>query len=178
MQTIKNITIYHKQDGSIYQTTTEDQAQYYDDSTYGWVYGTYSNDTHYVHDGGAVPRVKSFDQLKNEKRAEIANARYWEEVNGITVDGNFVKTDRDSQAQLTYVLSILRGGFIESVPWKNSDGTWQQVTLDDIDPIARAVALHVQSCFAQEKALTDQINTIQEAPELASITWAMENISL
>lgn len=170
---MQEITIYHKSDGSIYQITTEDQAPYYDDDTYGWVLGKYSNTTHQVVDGAVVERVKTLAALKVEKLQELASCRFFVETGGIMIGDVLVRTDRESQAQLSSAVTSLREGYVQTVPWKGGNGVWVQVGLEEITPVAQAVSVHVQNCFSREKELADLVELAASAEDVNSIVWRM-----
>lgn len=103
--------------------------------------------------------AKDMPTLKMIKLGEIADARYNAEVGGVAVGGMKIKTDRESQAQLSSAFTSLSGGLIESTPWKSENG-WADVTLEDIRPIAQVVAMHVRSCFALEKMLQEELDEL------------------
>ena len=101
------------------------------------------------------------------KLEELAAHRYNVETSGITVNGLRVKTDRESQAQLNGAYSTLKAGFITETPWK-AEGAWVPVTLETIEPVARAVALHVNQCFTAEEIVENQLRAIADNDELMS----------
>lgn len=101
-------------------------------------------------DGTYSSEPKDLDILRKLKLDEIAAMRWSREVGGIDVGGVQIKTDRESQAQLSSAFASLTGGLIPDTPWKAVEG-WVRVTLDDIRPIAGAVAVHVRSCFDWEE---------------------------
>ncbi len=101
------------------------------------------------------------------KLEELAAHRYIIETSGIDVNGMRVKTDRESQAQLNGAYSTLKAGFITETPWK-ADGAWVTVTLETIEPVARAVALHVNQCFTAEEIVENQLRAIADNDELMS----------
>lgn len=103
--------------------------------------------------------VKDMQTLKAIKLTEIADARYNAEVGGVGIGGMRIKTDRESQAQLSSAFTSLSGGLIENTPWKSESG-WVDVTIEDIRPIAQAVAMHVRSCFALEKMLQEELDAL------------------
>lgn len=112
--------------------------------------------------------VKDMLTLKAIKMGEIADARYNAEVGGVSVGGMRIKTDRESQAQLSSAFTSLSGGLIENTPWKSESG-WVEVTLEDIRPIAQVVAAHVRSCFALEKAMQEQLDEFVELGDVHAV---------
>lgn len=89
--------------------------------------------------------------------AMVAEKRWQLETSGILVSGVPIKTDRESQAQITGAYTSLKSGLIDSTPWKAADGSFSLVTIEELGPIAKAVADHVSACFAAEKAHNEAI---------------------
>jgi len=82
--------------------------------------------TYHVWDGSKW--IVDLDKLKNDKRAEIADARWKEETGGLTLpDGTVVKTDRESQSLLMGAALFAKEDPTYAVNWKGASG-W--VTLD------------------------------------------------
>ena len=102
-----------------------------------------------------VPEVvpPTLGEVKAAKLAELASARYTEEVGGIVVGGVTIATDRESQSMLTGAYVSLKQGLMQSVNWKGDDG-WVTATLTEIEPIAQAVGQHiaVKQVVAQNQA--------------------------
>lgn len=91
---------------------------------------------------------------------EVADKRWKIETGGIIVSDVPIKTDRESQAQLSSVYISLKSGLIESTPWKAADGSFSMVAMEDIEPIAKAVAVHVSACFTAEKTHIESISEL------------------
>jgi len=106
--------------------------------------------------------VRSYSSLQ----AEIAAKRWEVETGGITVSGVQIKTDRESQSQLTSVYAMLKGGLVSDTQWKTADGLFTRVTLVEIEPIAQAVAEHVRACFYEERSHNDAIAMLQTQADL------------
>lgn len=123
---------------------------------------------------GAVvpPDVKptTLGTAKQSKAAAIAAWRYALEVSGITVGGSMVRTDRESQAQLTGAYQTLKGGLVDSIDWKTATGTFVTLTLTDVTALAQAVAQHVQYCFTQEKNLLSRVAAAQTIEDVNAIS--------
>ncbi|EHJ8504963.1 DUF4376 domain-containing protein [Salmonella enterica subsp. diarizonae serovar 47:k:z53:[z84]] len=94
---------------------------------------------------------------------KLADIRYRKETGGIELEGLKILTDRESQAQLTGAYQSLASGLITQTDWKAADG-WMTVTKEQIEPVARAVAVHVAKCFAAEKLVSEQIRR-SDSPE-------------
>ena len=98
---------------------------------------------------------------KEELKKTVTDRRYSVETGGITLpNGVKIKTDRESQAQLSSAYSSLKNGLITDTQWKGDNGEWVLVTLTEIEPIAQAVAAHVRACFAAEKQHFESIDAI------------------
>ena len=114
-------------------------------------------------DGNTVERhiewtANSIDDSKVNLKEKVSEIRFNKEVAGITLGtGATIKTDRESQAQLTSALNSLKNGLITQTDWKASD-QWVTVTVETIMPIAQAVASHVTNCFTAEKEVSAQID--------------------
>ncbi len=112
-----------------------------------------------------VPPPVTLESTKAEKKAKIADWRWAREVGGVTVGGAKIRTDRESQAQVTSAFTSLANNLIESVDFKTADGTWVTLGLAQVSAVAQAVATHVQQSFTIEKqlvALVDAVTTIEE----------------
>lgn len=101
----------------------------------------------------------SLDHLRGQLKAELATIRFAEEIAGVTLpDGSKVRTDRESQAQLSSAYQSLTQPFVDSIDWKSGSG-WITVTQTELEPIARAVAQHVQRCFSAERRVAERIES-------------------
>ena len=99
---------------------------------------------------------------------ELEQYRYSFETAGLDLaDGIRIKTDRESQSQLSNCFVDLKHGLIPDTDWKGSD--WQLVNLEQIEPIAKAVAAHRRGCFSSERQVQTLINEAVSAAELEAI---------
>jgi hypothetical protein len=112
----------------------------------------------------------TLEDLKTQKKAEIAAARYDAETAGTTVNGITIDTGRDSQALITgaALAAMLDGEY--SLNWKTPTG-FVHLTSPEIIAVAQAVRAHVQSCFDKEGELVARINAATTKEELDAITW-------
>lgn len=102
------------------------------------------------------------ESWKAEIKATITAKRYSAEVSGVALpNGVKVKTDRESQSQLSAAYSSLKNGLIVDTDWKAEGGVFVKVGLADIEPIAKAVAEHVRACFAAEKSHLEAVDLIE-----------------
>jgi len=122
---------------------------------------------------GSVQLDMSLQAVKERKLQEIAAARYSTETSGILVNGSTIRTDRESQYTLTGAYVSLLNRLCNYVDWKTSNGQWVQLTISELEPIARAVSTHVQLCFSQEKELTDKVISANTIEEVENIIWNM-----
>ena len=89
-------------------------------------------------------------QAARHKKEELAAVRFQFETGGINSNGAIIKTDRESQAQLTGAYIALKFGLRQSVDWKSENG-WVVLGISELEPVAHAVAAHVQNSFTQER---------------------------
>lgn len=123
----------------------------------------------------AIPTpVYTLDELKVQKKAEIAAARYEAETAGTTVNGVLIDTGRDSQALITgaAVAAMLDENY--SLNWKTANG-FIHLTAPEIIAVAQTVRAHVQACFDREAelcALVDAAETKEDLDEII-ISWPL-----
>lgn len=95
--------------------------------------------------------------------SRLAAIRYARETGGTKLpNGALVLTGRTDQAMTTQAFVTLRDGLVDEIDWKGADG-WHRVTLAELEPVARAVAAHVQRCFSAERAVSEQIAALPDA---------------
>ena len=115
-----------------------------------------------------LPPEPTFEELKTQKKAEIAAARYTREIAGTTVNGVTIDTGRDSQALITgaALAAVIDSNY--SLNWKTASG-FIHLTAPEIIAVAQAVRAHVQSCFDREGELVALVDAAQTAEELEEI---------
>lgn len=119
-----------------------------------------------------APPEPTLDELKVQKKAEIAAARYEAETAGTTINGVLIDTGRDSQALITgaALAAVIDGSY--SLNWK-TDAGFIHLTAPEIIAVAQAVRAHVQACFDREGelvALVDAAETPEDLDEII-ISW-------
>lgn len=117
---------------------------------------------------GAMPTT--LESAREKKKAQAASARYLAEVGGVVFAGSAIRTDRESQAQLSSAYTALKNGLLPGVDWKTSDGEFVTLALAQVEAIAQAVAAHVQSSFTMESSLCaaiDLADTIEQVEAIA-----------
>ena len=115
----------------------------------------------------------TIDDLRQLKKDEIAAARYAAETGGCMVDGVTIATDRGSQALLTAAVVMARLDPEFKTQWKCADGRFKQLDAFQLRTIGDAVIAHVESCFAREGELCEQIDAAQTPEELDAIQWSL-----
>lgn len=119
-----------------------------------------------------LPPEPTLDELKVQKKAEIAAARYEAETAGTTVNGITIDTGRDSQALITGAALAAMLDSEYSLNWKTVDG-FIHLSAPEIIAVAQSVRAHVQSCFDREGELVALVDAAQNEEELNAIeiTW-------
>lgn len=115
----------------------------------------------------AVVRQNYVNSILGVKLNELAGYRFKVEVSGIDLNGMTIKTDRESQSQINNTFSSMKNGLVETTDWKTKDG-WIIIGQDELEPIARAVAIHVKKCFGTEKIVSEKLESITDWEELLS----------
>lgn len=105
-------------------------------------------------------------RTKESLIAGVAAKRFAVETGGVVIAGVPLSTDRESQAQLNSAFTSLKNGLIADTPWKASDGSFTLVTLEQLEPIAQAVASHVRLCFSCERSHVEAINSLMTQDDL------------
>lgn len=106
---------------------------------------------------------------KADKKAALAHWRYAVEVAGVVVNGAMVRTDRESQAQLTGAMLSVQTGALQTIDWKDGNGVFVTLTAQELTGVAYAVAQHVQGCFSQERTITAQIDACTTVEEVNAV---------
>lgn len=120
-----------------------------------------------------LPPEPTLDELKAQKKAEIAAARYAREIAGTTVNGITIDTGRDSQALITgaALAAVIDSDY--SLNWKTGSG-FIHLTAPEIIAVAQAVRAHVQSCFDREGELAALVDAATTKEELDAIEVTFE----
>lgn len=118
----------------------------------------------YIND--AKPPEATLDEAISKKLGELAAKRYEVETGGISFMGSKIRTDRESQALLNAAFAGLQSGFSNSIDWKNAEGQFIQVTIEEMKPIAQAVFDHVQRCFSLENSHAASIRALKTPEDI------------
>jgi len=117
------------------------------------------------------PAEPTLEEVKAEKLAELAEARWREETGGLTLpDGTVIKTDRESQALLTGASLYALQNAKATVEWKGANG-WVTLTASDIQKIAYLVRNHVQAAFSKERDYAEKVNGCSTVAEVQAVSW-------
>ena len=108
----------------------------------------------------------TFEDLRDRKYREIAQARYNAEIAGV----NGIRTDRESQGLITGAALKAMQDNTYTCNWKGIDG-FVTLTAPQIIAIADAVRQHVQGCFDREAELLPLIESAETEAELDAIKW-------
>jgi len=96
---------------------------------------------------------------KDVLAAYLANARWEREEGGITIDSVDIATDRVSQNMINGAVAYLREDeTVMSIEFKSVDG-FATIGRTDMVLIGKAVAAHVQACFATERSILADIES-------------------
>ena len=112
---------------------------------------------------------KPLEQLKAEKKAENASKRYAKETSGIIYDGHLILTERESINIMNATMEKIRRGLVSSISWKCGDGSYIDLTNDNILNIEISILTHIQTSFAAEKAYNEAIDNATTIEELNAI---------
>jgi len=107
---------------------------------------------HVWQDGAWVDAGIPADVLK----AYAADARYRAETGGLTINGQTIATDRESQTLITGAYNLALQDPNLTINWKTGAG-FVQIDAPTMIAIATAVAQHVQSCFTKEAEVVADI---------------------
>ena len=118
------------------------------------------------HDAATIK--EELESAKSAKKAQLSQKRYEVETSGITVNGFTIKTDRESQAQITCAVFAIERGYLTKIDWKGENG-WIEMDTRVIASLPPLVSNHVQLCFQTEKQISDMIDGASNMMELNSI---------
>lgn len=115
------------------------------------------------------PRVITAESLK----AEITALRWQHETGGLTLpSGVRVATGIEDQNRITSVIANAQVAGVEKVDFKAASG-WLTVTVQELQAIAAAIAVHVQACFTAERMHHEAIDALTEQNEGEALQTAL-----
>lgn len=102
------------------------------------------------------PQIITTESLKEE----ITALRWQKETGGLTLpSGVRVATGIDDQNRITSVIANAQIAGVEKVDFKAASG-WVTVTVQELQAIAAAIAVHVQACFTAERVHHEAIDAL------------------
>lgn len=144
-------------DSAIHETRVPDDAVEISDADYIALMAGQSNGLVIITDSRGYPVCVDRQRTTLDLLDEAASMRWRIEAGGIVFSECQISTDRESQSALFSTYSSLLSGLISDTQWKTANGSFILVTLNELKPIAQAVASHVRSCFAAEQAHIEAI---------------------
>lgn len=122
------------------------------------------------YDDNLIPPIEpSLDKLKADKKAENASKRYIKETSGVYYNEYFLLTEREDVNIMNATMEKIRRGLVPSISWKCGDGSYIDLTIDNILNIELAILTHIQTSFATEKAYNEAIEESTTTEELNAI---------
>lgn len=114
--------------------------------------------------------VIDIEQLKADKIAELANARWCEETAGFTYNGHEFHSDRESQGRVfqAYMASLNNPNF--TATWKTKTG-WLDMTAKDFIALYNEFQTFLQDLYKKEKTLQGKVRTVTTIKELEALKW-------
>lgn len=154
-------TVYNTQDG------TELEIPENEDVPDGYTEVKRPSELYYWQDGEWILDI---EQLKAKKIAELADARWREEVEGYMYNGHEFHSDRESQDRFfqAYMASLSDPNF--TATWKTKDG-WLEMNAEDFVELYNNFWEFLQGLYQKEKALQEQVEAVTTIEELEAIKW-------
>jgi len=111
-----------------------------------------------------------YEMAKAQYPARISSSRYDAETAGITINGMFIDTGRDSQALITgaALSAMIDPDYVCN--WKTSDG-FVQLDAQSLIGIAQAIRAHVQACFDREAVLLTALENGSFVEDMLNGVW-------
>jgi hypothetical protein len=108
--------------------------------------------------------------LKAAKQSALARRRWQAEEGGTTLGGQPLATDRTTQTKLTAAYIKASADSEYTIPaWKSGPGIFSALDAATIIAAADAIEAHVQACFANEAALSGEIDAATTIAELSAV---------
>ena len=128
-----------------------------------------------------APPPPSLEEVKASKKSEIAALR-WDEMSQPTLVEGYSQlwySDKDSmndmlRASLDLQTAISLGYFPSdySLQWKTADGSFTNITLEDLINLRLLLSQRQQSLYIKEALLIDQINAATTVNDVELISWS------
>jgi hypothetical protein len=106
------------------------------------------------------PEPASPPPLTKDELLLVAAGRRWaKETGGLTLNGIEVSTDDTAQRKISELRRRAEAGEIPLPFGFKAVRGWVDMDLATIQTVDRAIAAHVQSCYAQERSVAQQIES-------------------
>lgn len=157
---------YKNENGFIFQNVSIDNIDDYSLAIDKWNAAKLARETKiYESSKEYLISIMTLEEYKVYKNKELASIRYSHEIAGINLSGMTIETNRESQSLINGAWSYAQLNPSVLIDWKGSNG-WIQIDATMINLIATAVAKHVQSCFSNEKLLSNLINNCNSKEDI------------
>ena len=111
----------------------------------------------------ADPEAARRSGAPTEPFARLAWLRWRHETAGLDLPGGQrIQTTRESQAQITAVVNSLQMGLISGPVAYKLDSGWADLSTAQVTAVAQAVGGHVKACFRAERAVSVQLEAMDE----------------
>lgn len=112
---------------------------------------------------------RSIEEARTGLKARAGSKRWDVETGGVEIPGfGRIPTGIEDQSRVaTSIQGMERAGLIE-VDYKLPSG-WARLTLAELVEVGKAIATHVEACFARERQLHAEIDAAGSIEELAEI---------
>lgn len=108
-------------------------------------------------------------QARKAQAVERVTAMRWaRETGGIALQDMRIDTTLADQNRLTTVIANAQLAGLNSVDFKAASG-WVTLTLQEVQAVAAAIAVHVQRCFSAERAHHQAIAACQDFDQLSAL---------
>lgn len=114
----------------------------------------------WIYKDGAFFAPESARFTQESIKAMVTAQRWSIEIGGLMLPtGVRVATGIDDQNRITSVIANARLAGLTEVSFKAASG-WVTLSIDELDGVAAAIALHVQHCFNAERAHHEAIDAL------------------
>jgi len=104
---------------------------------------------------------RDINDIKFAIKDYVADYRWKIEVGGFmhTANGIVVHTDRGSQSKMSSLYTMIKSGVItEGVYWKDTDGFFTYLSVEQLEQTFLAVSAFVQALYVSEKDISQDVN--------------------
>ena len=113
----------------------------------------------------------TIEELRNIMQQKVTEYRWRKETGGITVGDSVIATGIEDQNRITSVIANAELAGVTEVDFKTVSG-WTTLSIEQVKGLAAAIALHVQSCFTKERAVSEAINSLETVEEIEHLDVA------